>query len=111
MNVNPNGKNAWYNSKGFLVGAINAVIFLITSAILIRLGKKSLSKSKKILFATDLKKKLRNRGVSYIIASSISSAVGTLINISGFWLNPGSSIFNYLDKKDKKLRNGYFNGF
>ncbi len=78
---------------------------------LFKAGKKKLSKSKKIIFAKDLKKKLRNRGVSQIVASSISSDVGELINLAGFWLSPGDSIFEYLDKKDKNPRNGYFNGF
>ncbi|GEK35710.1 hypothetical protein KSI01_32430 [Kurthia sibirica] len=33
------------------------------------------------------------------------------INITGFFSNPGSYIFNYLDNRDRKPRNGYFNGF
>lgn len=78
---------------------------------LFKAGKKKIKQVQKNIFAKDLKKKLRNRGGSQIITSIIASAVGGLINLAGFWISPGDYIFEYLDKKDKKPRNGYFNGF
>ncbi|MFJ7647046.1 RHS repeat-associated core domain-containing protein [Lysinibacillus sp. NPDC097279] len=121
INIDPDGeywKNAWWNKKGFLSKTINAVIFLAAAAvggsatkILGSYAKKQLSKAKRIVFANSIKKTLIRRGVSANIAAYIVSAVTFAANLAGFYFDPGTNIFNYLDRRDKYPKNGYFNGF
>ncbi len=121
MNIDPNGeywKNAWWNNKSFLSKTINAVIFIVSvsfgggiAKILSNYSKKQFSKAKRILFADKVKKSLIRKGVSAKISSNIVTALTTAVNIAGFYTDPGTAIFKFLDARDKYPKNGYFNGY
>ena len=121
MFVDPSGeywKNAWWNKKAFLSKTINAVLFIASvsfggsvAKILASYSKKQLSAAKRVIFANNIKKSLIRKGISAKITGYIVSALTAATNIAGFYTDPGTSIFKFLDRRDKYPRNGYFNGF
>lgn len=117
--IDPSGhywKNAWWNSKNVVTGAIDKAIMAIVLAtggglalFLKNLSKKYTAKAAKIMFADQLKKKLRAIGISYGIASFAASAATALFEVLLWYSDPASKIFQWMDAHDKYKNNGYFN--
>ncbi|WP_342544248.1 DNRLRE domain-containing protein [Lysinibacillus sp. FSL W7-1291] len=121
MNVDPYGeywKNALWNSKKILSTLINMALMVAVSGLgglvngkLFLKSVKQLAQAKKHIFAKSIRKSLQRRGVSNLVISGIISG---LVVFTDFLVNigsPGEILFDYLDRRDAKRKNGYFNGW
>lgn len=93
-------------------GAINLAItaaFGGLGGLFIKKSLASLGQASATLFAKELKAKLIAAGVAYGAAGTICSAIPTVLTLVGDVLNPGAAVAKWLDSKDYKPSNGYFN--
>jgi RHS repeat-associated protein len=119
MYVDPSGYawgNHWWNSRWFVVNAINWGITAIVggglgglSLYLRNLAKKYTAQRAKVIFSDSLKRKLLAKGVSARIASYVANAANVLFNLLMWATDPGTKIFNHIDSRDHRKNNGYLN--
>ncbi|WP_141904962.1 hypothetical protein [Lysinibacillus sp. Y5S-8] len=93
-----------------LMVAVSGLGGLVSGKLFLK-SVKQLAQAKKHIFAKSIRKSLQRRGVSNLVISGIISG---LVVFTDFLVNigsPGEILFDYLDRRDAKRKNGYFNGW